>query len=246
MPTLIEVIEQRTQAAMNHKDVRHPFVNANGAATPQAHPVLTLASVQPEPVNGRAAAHVTAVDAAMKAVDADAHAALMKLRELVVGPSQKLNEARLEELMRIFEEREGVWDMEKREMLRRNSELETTIHHDNLNQLKEAKAEFIALTDAMAADARQAVATVRDELANLRREAQALVAGANLATDRKLESHQAWTRSLMDGGYDKMLAEMEKWAATFEARIQASQREAQLVLSRAFMEASETLASAAK
>ncbi len=243
MPSLIETIEQRTAAAMNYKDFRHPLAATNGyRPRSQSYPAAAVVSPRQEVPEVKVVQVPSAVDVAMKSTEADAHAALMKLRELVVGPSQLLNEARLEELMKIFEEREAKWTSERDTMLRHNAALENGLRQENLNQLNAAKAEFITLTEGMAADAQRAVTTVREELSVLRKEAHALVENSNLATDQKLESQQAWTRSLMDGGYNKMLSEMEKWANSFEARIQTGQREAQLVLSRAFMEASETLA----
>jgi hypothetical protein len=183
----------------------------------------------------------SSVDLARVGGDADAHAALLKLRELVVGPAQQLNEARLEELMKIFEEREAELRAVMRDIQRRNSELEVALKQSSLDQLNAFKSEFQALTDSMSNESKKVFSTIRDDISAARKEALSLVQDAKAVADQKLEAQHVRTISLVDAETGKLRVDLESLGDNLETAVSASQREAQLNISRVLKEASENL-----
>jgi hypothetical protein len=187
----------------------------------------------------------TAVDMARISADSDANAALMKLRELVVGPTQQLNEARLEELIKIFDEREAELRSVMRDIQKRNSELEVALKQSSLDQLNAFKAEFQTLTDTMTNENKKVFATVRDDISSARKEAMSLVQEAKAVADQKLEAQNLRTKSLVDAEAGKLRLDLESTTDKLETTVTLSQREAQSTISRVLKEASEQLARAA-
>jgi F0F1-type ATP synthase membrane subunit b/b' len=188
----------------------------------------------------------TSVDLARSSTDFDANAALMKLRELVVGPTQQLNEARLEELVKIFDEREAELRGVMRDIQKRNSELEVALKQSSLDQLNAFKSEFQALTDNMSIESKKLFANIREELAGLRKEALSLVQDAKDVADQKLEAQQIRTKSLIDGETAKLRHDLETVSETLETAMTTGQREAQFNISRILKDASDNMARAAQ
>lgn len=183
-----------------------------------------------------------AVDMARSGADNDANAALMKLRELVVGPTQQLNEARLEELMKIFEEREAELRSVMRDIQKRNSELEVALKQSSLDQLNAFKAEFQALTDSMSNESKKVSASIRDDISAARKETLSLVQDAKAVADQKLEAQHVRTLNLVDAEAGKLRVDLENMGDKLDIAVTVSQREAQLNISRVLKEASENLA----
>jgi hypothetical protein len=184
----------------------------------------------------------SAVELARIGVDSDANAALMKLRELVVGPTQQLNEARLEELMKIFEEREAELRAVMRDVQKRNSELEVALKQSSLEQLNAFKSEFQALTDGMSSESKKAISSIREDISASRKEALSLAQEAKTAVEKKLEAERIRTVKLVDSETGKLRVELESSTGKLEAALIANQRESQLQMSRVLKEASECLA----
>ena len=188
----------------------------------------------------------TSVELVRNSTDFDANAALMKLRELVVGPTQQLNEARLEELVKIFDEREAELRGVMRDIQKRNSELEVALKQSSLDQLNACKAEFQALTDSMTIESKKVFSNIREELASLRKETLSLVQDAKDVADQKLEAQQLRTKSLVDAETSKLRLDIETVSETLETAMTTGQREAQFNISRVLKEASENLARVAQ
>jgi hypothetical protein len=184
----------------------------------------------------------SAVDVARLSGEADANAALMKLRELVVGPAQQLNEARLEELVKIFEEREAELRGVMRDIQKRNSELEVALKQSSLDQLNAFKSEFQALTDSMTTESKKVISHIREDISASRKETMSLVQEAKTMADQKLEAERIRTANLLDSETGKLRDDLETAAIKLETTVVASQREAHLQMSRALKEASESLA----
>jgi hypothetical protein len=188
----------------------------------------------------------TNVDLVRSTADSDANAALMKLRELVVGPTQQLNEARLEELVKIFDEREAELRGVMRDIQKRNSELEVALRQSSLEQLNACKAEFQALTDSMTLESKKVFSNIREELALLRKETLSLVQDAKDVADQKLDAQQLRTKSLVDAETSKLKLDIETMTETLETAMTTGQREAQFNISRILKDASENLARVAQ
>lgn len=184
----------------------------------------------------------TAVDLAKTGGEMDAHAALLKLRELVVGPAQQLNEARLEELIKIFEEREAELRAVMRDIQKRNSELEVALKQSSLDQLNVFKSEFQSLTDSMNNESKKIVTNIRDDISAARKEALSLVQDAKSVGDQKLEALSVRTKSLVEAETGKLRVDLETMSDNLETAVTASQRDAQLNISRVLKEASENMA----
>jgi hypothetical protein len=227
-------------APRKFRDAKHPALKTT-FTVPAAAP---LDSAPAEP---RARPSLpTGVELARNSTDFDANAALMKLRELVVGPTQQLNEARLEELVKIFDEREAELRGVMRDVQKRNSELEVALKQSSLDQLNACKAEFQALTDSMSIESKKVFATIREELAGLRKEALSLVQDAKDVADQKLEAQQIRTKSLVEGETGKLRLDLETVSDKLETAMTLTQREAQLNISRILKDASDHLARVAQ
>ncbi len=237
MSTMLDHSEAQVKISpRKFRDTRHPAVK-NTVNVPMA--IATETHAAPTRVRYTAP---TAVDLAKVGSEADAHAALLKLRELVVGPAQQLNEARLEELMKIFEEREAELRGVMRDIQKRNSELEVALKQSSLDQLNVFKAEFQALTDSMSNESKKIVATIRDDISAARKEALSLVQDAKAVADQKLEAQAVRVKSLVESETGKLRVDIETMGDNLDTAVTASQREAQLNISRVLKEASENLA----
>jgi hypothetical protein len=237
MSTMLEHNELPVKmTSRKFRDTRHPAgkttVNVPMTITSESRAVVTR--VRPSTPS--------AVDLVKAGSETDAHAALLKLRELVVGPAQQLNEARLEELMKIFEEREAELRSVMRDIQKRNSELEVALKQSSLDQLNVFKAEFQALTDSMSNESKKLVASIRDDISAARKEALSLVQDAKAVADQKLEAQAVRTKSLVEAETGKLRVDIESMSDTLESAVTASQREAQLNISRVLKEASENMA----
>ena len=218
------------------RDVRHP-ASKNTVTVPMA-----IASEVQESSLRKRQMTPTAVDLALVGGEADSHASLLKLRELVVGPAQQLNEARLEELMKIFEERESEMRDALRDIQKRNSELEVVLKQSSLDQLNVLKLEFQALTDSMNAESKKVTASIRDDISAACRETLSLVEAAKAVGDQKHEAQSVRTKSLVDVETNKLRLDLKTIGNKLETAITTSQRDAQLNISRVLREASENLA----
>ncbi len=240
MTTMLDHSEvQLKHTPRKFRDTRHPALK-NAVTVPTARTGETHAdSTRVRPANR------TAVDMALSTADTDANASLMKLRELVVGPTQQLNEARLEELMKIFEEREAELRAVMRDVQKRNSELEVALKQSSLDQLNVFKAEFQALTDAMSIESKKAFSSIRDDIAAARKEALSLVEDAKAVADEKFEAQRVRTISMVDTETSKLRLDIESATEKFQTANILNQRETQFNISRILKEASENLASVA-
>jgi hypothetical protein len=241
MATMTDHIEGTAKPApRKYRDTKHPALKST--FTVPAAGLSDVVTVEPRvrPVAP------TGVDLARSGADSDANAALMKLRELVVGPTQQLNEARLEELIKIFDEREAELRGVMRDIQKRNSELEVALKQSSLDQLNAFKAEFQALTDSMSLESKKVFSNIREEIAALRKEALTLVQDAKDVADQKLEAHQIRTKSIIDGETVKLRLDLETVSETLETAMSTGQKEAQFNISRILKEASENLARVAQ
>lgn len=240
MATMLDHSEvQIKHAPRKFRESRHPALK-NTVTVPMAR----AGGAHNVPVKARQTPQ-TAVDMARSTADTDANAALMKLRELVVGPTQQLNEARLEELMKIFEEREAELRAVMRDVQKRNSELEVALKQSSLDQLNAFKAEFQALTDAMNAESKKVFSTLRDDVSAARKEALLLVEDAKAVADQKLEAQRVRITGLVDTEASKLRLDIETATEKVENALLLSQRETQFNISRILKESSEALANVA-
>ena len=236
MSTMLDHNETQIKVSpRKFRETRHPAMK-NTVVVPMAHANET----QMVTTRVRHTAP-TAVDLAKVGNEADANTALMKLRELVVGPTQQLNEARLEELVKIFDEREAELRGVMRDIQKRNSELEVALKQSSLDQLNACKAEFQALTDSMTIESKKVFSNIREELASMRKETLSLVQDAKDVADQKLEAQQLRTKSLVDAETSKLRLDIETVSETLETAMTTGQREAQFNISRVLKEASENL-----
>lgn len=239
MSTMLDSNEVRMKISpRKFRDVRHPATK--GTVTVP----MTTAGKSVEIHTRTREVTPTAVELARASGEADSHAVLLKLRELVVGPAQQLNEARLEELMNIFEERESELRGAMRDMQKRNSELEVALKQSCLDQLNAFKAEFQSLTDAMSIDAKKAVTSIRDDITAVRKEALSLVEDGKAVLEQKIEVQAARTKSLVDSETGKLRVDLKSMGNTLATAVENGQREAQLNISRVLKDASENLARA--
>ena len=237
MSNVMEHNEDATKgAARKYRDVRHPAMK-NTVKVPLA--LVAKAAVSEAPPRYVAA---TGVDLARNSAETDANAALMKLRELVVGPTQQLNEARLEELMKIFDEREAELRAVMRDLQKRNSELEVALKQTSLDQLNAFKAEFQSLTDGMTIESKKVFSSIREELNAVRKEGLSLVQDAKDVADQKLEAQHLRTKGLVEGEIGKLRLDLASVSDTLETAMTLSQRETQNNISRVLKDASEHLA----
>ena len=241
MATMMDHTEVNSKPApRKFRDTRHPALKTTYTVPAAALGEKVTAETRTRP------SMPTSVDLARTSSEFDANAALMKLRELVVGPTQQLNEARLEELVKIFDEREAELRGVMRDIQKRNSELEVALKQSSLDQLNACKAEFQALTDSMTIESKKVFANIREELAGLRKETLTLVQDAKEVADQKLEAQQIRTKSLIDGETAKLRHDLETVSETLETAMTTGQREAQFNISRVLKDASENLARVAQ
>lgn len=221
-----------TQAASNGrkgKDVQaiaasaHPLpVRARANVKPA--PSMTIPKIIPEGVHS--------VERSMQPLDVDSHATLNQLRDLVVGPTQRLNEARLEELIKIFEEREAELRGALRDVERKNEDLRTSIDQNSVKTLMAFKAEFQAMTAELSEEMKKAVSNLREEIAAARKDAQALVQALGEGADRNMKELEARMDSASTLKVSKLKSEMDVMAESMAQRMVACQREAQTALGR--------------
>jgi F0F1-type ATP synthase membrane subunit b/b' len=236
MATMMDHTEGTSKPApRKYRDTKHPALKATFTVPAAAVKDGASADTRARP------AMPTGVDLVRNSADVDANAALMKLRELVVGPTQQLNEARLEELIKIFDEREAELRGVMRDIQKRNSELEVALKQSSLDQLNEFKAEFQALTDSMAAESKKVFASIREEMAAARKETLSLVQDAKDVADQKLEAHQLRTKNLIDTETSKLRLDLETVSETLETAMTTGQKEAQYNISRILKDAAENL-----
>lgn len=187
-------------------------------------------------------AAIPSVERALNPSDVDSHATLAQLRDLVVGPSQRLNEARLEELIRLFDEREADIRGALREIERSGEELKITIDQNNVRTLNAFKAEFMAAANVMSDDMKKAIGNLREEIAAVRKESQSLVQALGDATERGMLEVQQRFEDTTTTKLAKMKAEMDLLQDSLNQRMINCQREAQLAISRIFNVTADDLA----
>jgi hypothetical protein len=179
------------------------------------------------------------VQMAMVAGQAEAQDALAKLRDLLVGPTQQLNEARLEELIKLFEERENDLRSALREMQKRNAELEVALKQSDLQTANAIKTEMHAVTDSMANDMKKGFSSLREELAVLRSEAHSLFAASKEFAVERIATLETRVASQMETRGEKIKGEVAASAHALEQKIRDESRNSQQVFSRVLKEASE-------
>jgi hypothetical protein len=214
----------------------HVLVNGANGAIPLVHPFKTA----------------NAVDRTLNAADADPQAVLMKVRELLVGPSQRLSEARLDELIKIFEEREAE--------MRASMEAQNERHNKNLKAAKQSAIEMIAIlrdefattVNKLVADQavainglKEMIAHGRKDLEDMRKESYSWVQASETATTQKLEAAEAFNTARHEQLISQIHTDMNLLKESLLSVIVASQREARSQVSRTLMNAGEELAKSA-
>ena len=202
-------------------------------------PTLTPSTKAPVAVERQAKPSV--VSMARTNSDAEAQAALMKLRELVVGPAQQLNEARLEELIRIFEEREIEMKAALRDIQQRNTELEIALKQNFLEQLNSLRNEFLAITDGMTVETKKMGAGLREEIDSARKEAVDLANESNASSDQKLKVQTARLEGMLKAEANKLHGDLMQVNSDLQVAQTVAQNETQNNISRVLKEASENL-----
>jgi hypothetical protein len=186
----------------------------------------------------------TAVELVRSKGDADAHAALAKLRELVVGPTQQLNEARLEEMIKIFEEREAEMRALLRDIQKRNSELEIALKQNFIEQLNNFKSEFLSLTDGLMIENKKTSAAMRDELAAARKETLDLVHDSMTVAEQKLMVQASRLESIVKSEASKLQTEVKLVDDNLRAAQVAAQTDTHNSICRVLKEAADNLSRA--
>ncbi len=178
----------------------------------------------------------------LNAMDSDAHSALMKLRELVVGPSQQLNEARLEELIKLCEEREEQLQAALRDMQLRNSDLEFELRKvlsENSNSLR---SEILDINESLLEQSKKTSASLHDDLSNLRKETNALTQNAKDLAVQRVEATEARFNASLTKKFDHLQSEMIQLRDMMAANIENERRTSHVSIGRLLQEAGEALA----
>jgi hypothetical protein len=204
------------------------------AAVPSTPPARSVPKVITPPLP-------SPVQMAMVAGQAEAQDALAKLRDLLVGPTQQLNEARLEELIKLFEERENDLRSALRDMQKRNSELEVALKQSDLENANALKTEMRSVTDSMATDMKKGFTSLREELAVLRSEAHSLFAASKEFTVERIATLESRTASQLETRGEKIKGEVAAAHHALELKIRDESRNSQQVFSRVLKEAGEGL-----
>jgi hypothetical protein len=215
---------------------QHVLVNGTNGAIPMVQPFKTA----------------NAVDRTLNAADVDPQAVLMKVRELLVGPSQRLSEARLDELIKIFDEREA--DMRNAmEILneRQNKNLKAA-KQSTMELITVLRDEFATTINKIVADqagaiegVKELIAHVRKDMEEVRKESYAWVQASEAATTQKLEAAEAFNTARHEEFVSQTRTDMNLLKENLLSVIAASQREARSQVSRTLMNAGEELAKSA-
>jgi hypothetical protein len=214
----------------------HVLVNGTNGAIPMVHPFKTA----------------NAVDRTLNAADADPQAVLMKVRELLVGPSQRLSEARLDELIKIFEEREAEMYVAMETLNERHNKNLKAAKQSTIELITNLRDEFAMTINKLVADQAIAVNGVKDMIAqdrkdmeDMRKESYAWVQASEAATLQKLEAAEAFNTARHDEMVSQNRTDMNLLKENLLSVIVASQREARSQVSRTLMNAGEELAKSA-
>ena len=203
------------------------------APTPRAKNMMTQ---QTEPTS------MQPVELSLNAIDSDAHSALMKLRELVVGPSQQLNEARLEELIKLCEEREEQLQAALRDMQLRNSDLEFELRKvlsENSNSLR---SEILDINESLMEQSKKTTAGLHDEMGALRKETNVLSQSVKDMAAQRIEATEARFNASLTKKFDHLQSEMIQLRDMLTANIDNERRASHVAIGRLLQEAGETLA----
>lgn len=181
-------------------------------------------------------------DLTLSAMDSDAHSALMKLRELVVGPSQQLNEARLEELIKLCEEREEQLQAALRDMQLRNSDLEFELRKvlsENSNSLR---SEILDINESLLEQSKKTSAGLHEDLSSLRKETNALTQNAKDLAVQRIEATEARFNASLTKKFDHLQSEMIQLRDMMLASVENERRSSHVTIGRMLQEVGETLA----
>ena len=203
------------------------------AATPRAKNMM---------IEQTDAASTPHVELALNAMDSDAQTALMKLRELVVGPSQQLNEARLEELIKLCEEREEQLQAALRDMQLRNSDLEFELKKvlsENSNSLR---SEILDINESLLEQAKKTSAGLHDDLSSLRKETNALTQNVKDIAAQRIDATEARLSAALTKKFDHLQSEMVQLRDMMLANVEDERRSSHVAIGRLLQEAGETLA----
>ena len=203
------------------------------APTPRAKNMITQ---QTDPTS------MQPVELSLNAIDSDAHSALMKLRELVVGPSQQLNEARLEELIKLCEEREEQLQAALRDMQLRNSDLEFELRKvlsENSNSLR---SEILDINESLMEQSKKTTAGLHDEMGALRKETNVLSQSVKDMAAQRIEATEARFNASLTKKFDHLQSEMIQLRDMLTANIDNERRASHVAIGRLLQEAGETLA----
>ena len=203
------------------------------APTPRAKNMMTQ---QTDPTS------MQPVELSLNAIDSDAHSALMKLRELVVGPSQQLNEARLEELIKLCEEREEQLQAALRDMQLRNSDLEFELRKvlsENSNSLR---SEILDINESLMEQSKKTTAGLHDEMGALRKETNVLSQSVKDMAAQRIEATEARFNASLTKKFDHLQSEMIQLRDMLTANIDNERRASHVAIGRLLQEAGETLA----
>ncbi len=182
------------------------------------------------------------VELSLNATDSDAHSALMKLRELVVGPSQQLNEARLEELIKLCEEREEQMQAALRDMQLRNSDLEFELRKvlsENSNSLR---SEILDINESLLEQSKRTSAGLHDDMGSLRKETSALTLSVKEMAAQRIDATEARFSASLTKKFDHLQSEMIQLRDLLTANIESERRSSHAAIGRLLQEAGETLA----
>ena len=193
-------------------------------------------------INKSPAVIVSPVQSALNAYDADAQISLTKLRDIVVGPAQQLNEARLEELIQLFEEREESLHAALREMQKQNMEFELTLNKTLSEKLNFLKTEFLSITENVLDYTKRTATDLSQEIANCRNEASLLVADTKSVVTQKIDALETYSKSALDQKSEQLQVEMGRLHSTQKSYIESKGRASHIAIGRLLKEAGESLA----
>ncbi len=182
------------------------------------------------------------VGLALNAMDSDAQTALMKLRELVVGPSQQLNEARLEELIKLCEEREDQLQAALRDMQLRNSDLEFELRKvlsENSNSLR---SEILDINESLLEQSKKTSTALHDDIATLRKEIHVLTQNSKETASQRIDATEVRFNASLTKKFDHLQSEMIQLRDLMMANIENERRSSHASIGRLLQEAGESLA----
>ena len=209
---------------------RSPRSSVDGAEATNSMPSEAISNMTP------------AVQVAMGAVDADAQSVLMKLRELVVGPSQQLNEARLEELISLCELRDEQLHAALRDMEQRNAELEYELKKLLADNNDALRLELQEGHQNMAEQSLKTAVGLREDIGTLREETNVLVQVTTDAILQKIDAAEARANSSLTQRCDQLQMAMGQLQELMMATVENERRATNKSLGRFLQEAGESLA----